>query len=541
MSEAARRMEDARSAIDLVAEAGLSLVLRAREGPVRAHLLERLTAFGQGSLRITADADADALAGGIDVMASVAAGRTVHSRSLAQRLSGRVLLVAGAERIGERLGSLLARDMDNGLFSGGLVLLDESEPAETMGAILADRATMWIDTDGLSLRDLEALPPGDDSDDAEPGDLVAAFCELAAVLGIASLRAPSHALTVARALAERRGGTDPARSDAEGAVRLALAPRARRLPDEPVEPPQQQPEDAPPSDESDAPEDGDGSNLGEQLVEAARTALPPGLLDGSVTELAGAGLHGSAESRGSGSPRGRRGRLRKGLQNAGARLDLAATLIAAAPMQRLRGRALGERPAIRTDDIRVRRPVPQRRRATIFAVDASGSAALARLAEVKGAVEQLLGESYVRRDEVGLIAFRGSAAETLLPPTRSLARAKRELQALPGGGGTPLAAGIAAGLEQAARSRSAGRAPLLVVLTDGGANIARDGTPGRAQAQQDAEAIAALVAAARIPAILIDSSARGDRRVEALARSMAARYVRLPRLDDGALAAIVAS
>ena len=539
MSAAARRMEDARAAIDLVSDAGLSLVLRAREGPVRAHLLERLALGERSVLRITAEADVEALTGGIDVMASVAAGQTVRTRSLAQRLEGRMLLVAGAERIGERFAALIARGLDEGAFPGGVVLIDESEPDGSMGAMLADRMAMWVDCDGLSLRDLEAFPPIEE--DGEPtGDLVAPFCELAAVLGIASLRAPSHAIAVARALAARRGADETTRSDAEGAVRLALGPRARRMPEEPSEPPPPEPDETPPSDETDTPEQKEGDDLGERLVDAAQAALPAGLLEIGGGAMAGAGLHGSATSRSGGSPRGRRGRLRKGLPHAGARLDLAATLIAAAPMQRLRGRGPGERPAIRTDDIRVRRPVPQRRRATIFAVDASGSAALARLAEVKGAVEHLLAESYVRRDEVGLIAFRGSAAETLLPPTRSLARAKRELQALPGGGGTPLAAGIAAGLEQAARSRSAGRAPLLVVLTDGGANIARDGTPGRAQAQQDAEAIAALVAAARIPAILIDSSARGDRRVEALARSMAARYVRLPRVEDGALAAIVA-
>ncbi|MFN5457531.1 VWA domain-containing protein, partial [Bradyrhizobium sp.] len=104
---------------------------------------------------------------------------------------------------------------------------------------------------------------------------------------------------------------------------------------------------------------------------------------------------------------------------------------------------------------------------TIFVVDASGSSALQRLAEVKGAVELLLAECYIRRDEVALIAFRGKGAELLLPPTRSLTRAKRSLAALPGGGGTPLSAAIFAATELALAVKAKGQAPTIVLMTDG--------------------------------------------------------------------------
>jgi hypothetical protein len=91
---------------------------------------------------------------------------------------------------------------------------------------------------------------------------------------------------------------------------------------------------------------------------------------------------------------------------------------------------------LRPDDIRLKQAQERSDRVLIFTVDASGSAALARLAEAKGAVELLLAQAYARRDHVALIAFRGDRAEVLLPPTRSLARARRRLADLPGGGGT---------------------------------------------------------------------------------------------------------
>jgi magnesium chelatase subunit D len=93
--------------------------------------------------------------------------------------------------------------------------------------------------------------------------------------------------------------------------------------------------------------------------------------------------------------------------------------------------------AIRREDLRVRRFQTRAEVLTIFAVDASGSSALARLAEAKGAVELLLAEAYVKRAQVALIAFRGTGAELLLPPTRSLARARRLLAELPGGAAAP--------------------------------------------------------------------------------------------------------
>ena len=133
--------------------------------------------------------------------------------------------------------------------------------------------------------------------------------------------------------------------------------------------------------------------------------------------------------------RGRPAGVRQGRPHAGARLHLIETLRAAAPWQKLRRNAMPDAPndlLVRVEDFRLRRHVERAQTTTIFVLDASGSSALNRLAEAKGAIELLLADCYVRRDRVAVIAFRSRSADLLLPPTRSLTRAKRCLAALPG-------------------------------------------------------------------------------------------------------------
>jgi magnesium chelatase subunit D len=276
--------------------------------------------------------------------------------------------------------------------------------------------------------------------------------------------------------------------------------------------------------------------------------------------------------------RGRPIGARKGEPRAGQRLNVLETLRAAAPWQKLRQAAAQERrvadamggagigagastgtatntslanvavaPAmrvasatthpwaraqprvlVRKEDFHVARFRQLGQTTTVFVVDASGSAALNRLAEAKGAVELLLADCYVRRDSVAVLAFRGKAAELLLPPTRSLARAKRSLAGLPGGGGTPLASAMDAALALAEQIRRKGETPILVLLTDGRGNIARDGTPGRAQAALDSQAAAAALRLAGITALLVDTSAQPHPAAQQLARTMGAQYLALP-------------
>jgi magnesium chelatase subunit D len=326
------------------------------------------------------------------------------------------------------------------------------------------------------------------------------------------------------------------------------------------------------------------------VLAAALSALPPGLLaklKAGAGPRAGAPAGGKSGAAQASGLRGRPLASRRGELRSGTRLDLIATLRAAAPWQRLRqreavagpapaaaaapaGRAAGgtgstrstlstpptpcatpapRRVLVRRDDFHIARRAQRRETTTVFVVDASGSAALHRLAEAKGAVELLLADCYVRRDRVALLVFRGDAAELVLPPTRSLVRAKRALAGLPGGGGTPLAHALDAAAALTGAIARRGGSPLLVLLTDGRANIARDGQPGRERALADAVAAARRLRAAGIAALLVDTSPLGGRPAAAgpasaarqVADAMAALYLPLPQVEAAGLSRVVQS
>jgi magnesium chelatase subunit D len=225
----------------------------------------------------------------------------------------------------------------------------------------------------------------------------------------------------------------------------------------------------------------------------------------------------------------------------GYRLHLPATLKTAAPWQTLRRGTIPEERAgklqVRADDFRVVRFKSRQPVTRIFVVDASGSAAAQRLAETKGAIELLLAESYVTRDQVALVAFRGTGAELLLPPTRALARAKRELAGLPGGGGTPLATGLHAAWELARDLERKGQHPVLILMTDGRANVCLDGSTGHEAAGEEALQAARQLRAAGWDSLVVDTVRRPRPRARAIAEAMGARYLPLPQAQSGGLSA----
>jgi magnesium chelatase subunit D len=239
--------------------------------------------------------------------------------------------------------------------------------------------------------------------------------------------------------------------------------------------------------------------------------------------------------------RGRPAGSRAGKLKSGERLNILETLRAAAPWQRLRRDAHGRPPAdnpriiVKATDFRIQKRKHPAESATIFAVDASGSHALHRLAEAKGAIELLLSQCYVRRDRVALVSFRGKSADVLLSPTRSLARAKRTLSSLPGGGATPLAAGLDVAAAIALQERKRGASPTIVVLTDGKANVDRLGNKSRSAGEADALAAGRGVRAIGLRALLVDTSPQRHVQARALAEAMGARYLPLPHADAAAV------
>jgi magnesium chelatase subunit D len=532
--------------------------------------------------RVPLNINDTALLGGLDLGASLQAGKPIALKGLLSQADGGVLVLAMAERMSlssaARFGSVLDTGMvalqRDGLDTSakaslGLVALDEgANDDEQMPAGLADRLAFrllmgaqdedeegpeWTAQEVLNARERLSQVTIDD-------EAVQALCAAALALGIDSLRASVFAVRVARAAAALAGSNTVEEEHTGVAARLVLAPRATRLP--PAAPPENEAQDtqaenqeslskpdapdAENKDESNADDDqeetqdedpGLPENLAELVLEAAQAAIPSGLL----ARLKMGQLHraktptsGSAGALQKNALRGRPVGARKGEPRAGQRINVLETLRAAAPWQKLRQRQQAttdgqiQRIVVRKEDFHVTRFRQSGQTTTVFVVDASGSSALNRLAEAKGAVELLLADCYVRRDSVAVLAFRGQTAELILPPTRSLARAKRSLAGLPGGGGTPLANAIDAAILLADQLRKKGETPIVVLLTDGKGNIARDGRPGRAQAATDALAAATEMRLRGFSTLLVDTSPQAQDAAKNLAQAMGAQYLALP-------------
>ena len=555
------------------------ILLRSRAGPVRDRWLAIMRAAlppSQPFKNLPLHVADGRLLGGLDLNATLLAGRPVAERGLLAESDGGVLMVAMAERLSSAIAVHVTSAMDaretiverdglslRMLARFGVVALDEGLDDEFAPAALRDRLAFHIDLNEVSSREAEICCVDGEVISAARERLqslkatdeqIGALCTAAGALGIVSLRAPLLALHVACASAALDGHIEVEQDDIALAARLVLAPRALVFPRAQQEP--QGPDELP-----DTPPDRDNNDssgketpdieraLDEVILAAVQAALPPDVLAAlrAWPGRARARSSGKAGALQKSNKRGRPAGVLRGDFRAGAKLNVIETLRAAAPWQPLRRREsaltgdASSRPRIliRKGDFRIARFKQRTETTTIFVVDASGSAALHRLAEAKGAVELLLTDCYVRRDQVALIAFRGSAAELLLPPTRSLARAKRSLAGLPGGGGTPLAAGLDAAFALADLIRRKGQTPTVIVLTDGRANIARDGAQGRPRAEEDAVSSARQLRAAGITAVLVDTSPRPGPSGAQLASEMGARYLPLPHADATTLSKAV--
>ncbi|MEO1241880.1 MAG: magnesium chelatase subunit D [Pseudomonadota bacterium] len=561
-------------AVDPIGLGGVCI--RSGPGPVRDWWTDQFFALLPAPAprrKLPIGASEERLLGGLDLSMTLSTGQPVAERGLLADADGGAIIAAMAERMTPATAANIAAAMDQGsviIERNGVsrrdetrfacVLFDEGVAAsERPPQLLLDRIAFHIDLDNVSIRDVAA----GDFDAAivskareslssieTPAEIAKAINAASLSLGVVSMRALLFCLSAARAAAAIQGRDAVTDADAELACRLVLAPRfsppLMMEPDQSAPTPEQQNDTG--DDKESKEESLETDEIEDMIVNAVRGAAMTSLLgksSRSVRRNASVGSGGKSgapvESKLKGRPLG----SRKGNVRDGGRLDVIATLRTAAPWQKLRSQSAfagGDRQgrlSVYPEDISIKRFKGRTESVVIFVVDASGSSAMHRMAEAKGAVELLLADCYTRRDHVALIAFRGQGADLLLPPTRSLARVRRALGALPGGGGTPLAAGLAAAATLAETEKRKGKTPYVVILSDGRGNIGLNGEPGRAAAEEDATMTARRLRETNCTILFFDISNRPSSRAQRLSNELRAFYQPLPYADSAAVSKTV--
>jgi magnesium chelatase subunit D len=381
-------------------------------------------------------------------------------------------------------------------------------------------------------------------------DLITHIC---AAFQVDGLRADIVMYKTALTLAAYEGRTEVTQDDVRRAAELALPHRRRRQPFQSPESDQEELDRTIKEQLAPSPADvGDGSSdesgepddrvydIGRRFKPQSMGAIKPGRVvqprSGRRTKLKETGSRGHyiGSKRPDGEPTS---------------VAFDATLRAAAlreaqasplPQRRERATVRETRPHLTMDDVRQKVRETKIANLILFAVDASGSmAAMDRMTATKGAILSLLLDAYQKRDQVGLIAFRGRSGEVLLPPTNSVDLAERQLRQLPTGGRTPLSHALQLGLVTIERHRTLHQesVPLFVLISDGRPNVSLSGR----DPVQEARELAAEFAGKHIQSVVIDTETAGLRLglAESLAADMGAQYFRLEELDAGHVAGAV--
>ena len=554
------------------------VTVKSQFGPVRDSWLKYLkdltASCGSQILKAPANISADQLKGALDIEASLQRASLVMSKGLLERVEGNLLLLPMVERMDLQAIALISQALDekntvDAATHFGVVAFDESDNAdEAISARLLDRLAFELYLDQFSIADINESLEVDAEDIAKArkslqsvkcsNEYLEVMTKAGFNLGVSSFRANQFALEVAKTLAALRGLAEVGQDEVIDAARLVYTPSKRmhinsemdqadqdseENQDDQDQDVENQAEDSQnDSESSDHPdqEQPSSEDLEDIIVEAVKASIPPQLFHQPKKNLPAGKSAGHISGKSGAIQKnflsGRPLTSRKGRPQDGRRLDILKSIRAAIPWQRLRGimssgnrqKTARTRIDFRTEDLHIKQYLRRRGAVTIFLVDASGSSATQRLAEAKGALEELLAQCYIRRDEVAMVSMRGAKAEIVLPPTRSLVRAKRNLAALPGGGGTPLAAGFRAVNEMAISLERKGLTPIIVVMSDGKANVNLKGVGGRERAHSDALMAAKELRVKNHRLLFVDTSPKPEILAQELSSAMAAQYFPLP-------------
>ncbi|HEX5734656.1 MAG TPA: magnesium chelatase ATPase subunit D [Blastocatellia bacterium] len=533
-------------------------------------------------MTVPANITTDNLIGGLDVERTLAAGERVYSPGLLTRADGGVLFVEDINSLEAGVAAFIAsalglgsvkieREGFSSCFPSRFLIIGAYDPADGLpSSALINRVGMIVEPSRMNSADERAEiisrsiqfrndPQGFAHAHAKAErdlkakvahartalpnvemtrEQIKTLARAAVALGIVGNLADLFAVKAARASAALIGRDRVEEEDLLLAIQLVLIPRAVELPQlerraESITPDQSSRNNSDALPESDERAACRISPVEDLIIKAVDASAPEILFE----RMRALKLEAKLGKRGALMPadRGRAvtSQIKASRQS---KVALFPTLCAAAPFQAMRRKRHGPI-TIKKSDIRYKRFKSSSGILFIFAVDASGSMAVNRMAQAKGTLGRVLQKAYLYRDKVALISFRGDKADLLLPPTRSIERAKSLIDSLPAGGGTPVAAALVRALELAKHARIRKMSQVMIVLlTDGRANV-RSRLPGHVdrmnqdEINEELKKIGRTMRSEAIESVVIDTKSKFVSSGEArnLAEMLGGKYLYLPR------------